>query len=129
MSIACSPLLYTPNERSLLSFFRPWRRDGAVVASVHGQPRRSGIEGSLGMNGWLWFLIVGGIAGFLAGKIMSGHGFGVLGDIVVGIFGAVVGGFLFGLLGIAAGGLLGSIVVATVGAIACLAIVRVLRSA
>jgi uncharacterized membrane protein YeaQ/YmgE (transglycosylase-associated protein family) len=77
----------------------------------------------------IWFLLIGGLAGFLAGKIMRGHGFGVFGDILVGIFGAVIGGFLFGLLNLASYGLLGSLVTATVGAIVLLWALRRLRSA
>jgi uncharacterized membrane protein YeaQ/YmgE (transglycosylase-associated protein family) len=77
----------------------------------------------------VWFLLIGGLAGFLAGKIMRGHGFGVFGDILVGIFGAVIGGFLFGLLNLASYGLLGSLVTATVGAIVLLWALRRLRSA
>ena len=61
-------------------------------------------------------LIVGGIAGWLAGKLMKGGGFGLFGNIVVGIIGAVIGSFVFGLLGISASGLIGSIIMATVGA-------------
>jgi len=51
----------------------------------------------------LIFLAIGALAGWLAGNIMKGRGFGVIGNIVVGIIGAVLGGFLFGLLGITAG--------------------------
>ena len=76
---------------------------------------------------FVWFIIVGLIAGFLAGTIMKGGGYGVLGDIVVGILGALVGGWLFGLLGIGAGGLLGSIVVATIGAIVLIALLRMIK--
>jgi uncharacterized membrane protein YeaQ/YmgE (transglycosylase-associated protein family) len=77
----------------------------------------------------IWFLIIGIVAGFLAGKIMKGSGFGVLGDLVIGILGAFLGGWLFGLLGIAAGGLLGALVTATIGAVVLLYLVRVLRHA
>ena len=66
----------------------------------------------------LMFLIIGGIAGWLAGTFMKGGGFGLVGNIVVGIIGAVIGGFVFGLVGLSAGGLIGSIVVSTVGACA-----------
>ena len=66
----------------------------------------------------IWFLLVGLVAGWLAGKIMKGSGYGVIGDIVLGVIGAVVGGFLFRLVGIAAYGTLGAIIVATIGAIA-----------
>ena len=52
----------------------------------------------------LIFLAIGAIAGWLAGNLMKGGGFGLLGNIVVGIIGAVVGGFIFGMLGISAGG-------------------------
>ena len=53
------------------------------------------------------FLVIGAVAGWLAGLIMKGGGFGLVGDIVVGIIGSVIGGWLFNLLGIAAGGLIG----------------------
>ncbi|MBI1833331.1 MAG: GlsB/YeaQ/YmgE family stress response membrane protein [Candidatus Andersenbacteria bacterium] len=69
------------------------------------------------MSDIVWFLIVGLIAGWLAGLIMKGRGFGVIGDIIVGIVGALIGGFVFGALGIGAGGILGSILVATIGAV------------
>ncbi len=76
---------------------------------------------------FVWFLFVGLVAGWLAGKFTKGSGFGVIGDIVVGILGAIVGGFLFGLVGIAWGGTLGSIVVATIGAIVLVWVVGLLR--
>lgn len=66
------------------------------------------------------FLVIGAVAGWLAGLLLKGRGFGVLGNIVVGIIGAVLGGFLFGALGIAAGGLIGSISTATAGAVVLL---------
>ena len=75
------------------------------------------------------FLAIGAVAGWLAGVIMKGGGFGLLADIVIGIVGAVIGGFVFGLLGIEAGGLIGQIIVATVGAILLLWIVRMLKKA
>jgi uncharacterized membrane protein YeaQ/YmgE (transglycosylase-associated protein family) len=62
----------------------------------------------------LW-VIIGLIAGWAAGKIMKGSGYGVVMDIVLGIVGALVGGFLLGILGIYAEGLIGSIVVAIFG--------------
>jgi uncharacterized membrane protein YeaQ/YmgE (transglycosylase-associated protein family) len=72
---------------------------------------------------YVWFALIGIVAGFIAGKIMKGRGFGILGNLVVGIVGAVLGGFLFGLLGLTTTGLVGSLVVATVGAVVLLAIV------
>lgn len=77
----------------------------------------------------IWFLLIGLIAGWLAGKIMKGGGFGIVGDIVVGIVGALLGGWVFGMLGIATYGLLGSIITATIGAILLLFIIRLIKSA
>jgi uncharacterized membrane protein YeaQ/YmgE (transglycosylase-associated protein family) len=76
---------------------------------------------------WLWFLIIGAVAGWLAGKIMRGHGFGLVGDLVVGILGSLVGGFLFRLLGIASFSLIGSLVTATVGAVVLLWLIHRLK--
>jgi uncharacterized membrane protein YeaQ/YmgE (transglycosylase-associated protein family) len=63
------------------------------------------------------FLIIGAIAGWLAGTLMRGDGFGLFGNIGVGIVGAVVGGFLLGLVGEEALGFVGSIISATIGAV------------
>lgn len=79
---------------------------------------------------FLWFLIVGIIAGWLAGVLVKGGGFGLVGDLVVGVIGAFLGGFLFNLLGVySSGGLIGSIVVSTVGAVVLLIIVRAIKRA
>jgi uncharacterized membrane protein YeaQ/YmgE (transglycosylase-associated protein family) len=78
-------------------------------------------------NGLIFTLIIGAVAGWLAGKIMKGKGFGVIGNIVVGVVGAVLGGFLFGLLGVSAGGMVGSLVTATIGAIVLLWIVSLVK--
>ena len=77
----------------------------------------------------LIFLAIGAVAGWLAGVIMKGGGFGLVGDIIIGIIGAVIGGWLFGMLGITVGGLIGAIITATVGAVVLLAIVRVIKKA
>jgi uncharacterized membrane protein YeaQ/YmgE (transglycosylase-associated protein family) len=77
----------------------------------------------------LWILLIGLVAGWLAGVVMKGGGFGLLGNLVIGVIGALLGGFLFGLLGIYAGGLLGSLITATVGAIALLLVLRVVKRA
>jgi uncharacterized membrane protein YeaQ/YmgE (transglycosylase-associated protein family) len=80
--------------------------------------------------GLIWFLVVGIVAGWLAGVLVKGGGFGVLGDLVVGVIGAFIGGLLFNSLGVAGGGgLLGSIVVATIGAVVLLFIVRLIKRA
>jgi uncharacterized membrane protein YeaQ/YmgE (transglycosylase-associated protein family) len=76
---------------------------------------------------WLWFLIIGVLAGWFAGKLTRGHGFGLVGDLVIGVLGALVGGFLFRLLGAVSFGLIGSLITATVGAVVLLWIVRRLR--
>jgi uncharacterized membrane protein YeaQ/YmgE (transglycosylase-associated protein family) len=79
---------------------------------------------------FIWFIVIGLIAGWLAGKVMGGGGFGVIGDIVVGVIGALLGGFIFGALGLSAGGgLIGSLVVATIGAIILLFLVRLIKKA
>ena len=74
---------------------------------------------------WIWFLLIGAIAGWLAGQITRGRGFGLLGDIVIGIVGAMVGGFVFSLIGLQAFGTLGALVTATVGAVILLALLRI----
>ena len=76
----------------------------------------------------LYAILVGLIAGWLAGQVMKGGGYGILVDILLGLVGGVVGGWLFGALGIfPGGGLLGSIIVAFVGAVVLVAITRALR--
>jgi len=77
--------------------------------------------------GIIWFLIIGLIAGFLAGKVMRGGGFGVVGDLIVGCIGALLGGWLFGVLGIGAGGLIGSLITAFIGAVILLWLIRLIR--
>ncbi|HTP38324.1 MAG TPA: GlsB/YeaQ/YmgE family stress response membrane protein [Steroidobacteraceae bacterium] len=78
----------------------------------------------------LWFILIGMLAGFLAGKIVKGGGFGPLGDLVVGVVGALLGGLLFRGLGLVPnGGLLPSIIVATVGAVILLFLIRLIKRA
>jgi len=75
----------------------------------------------------IWFLIIGLIAGWLAGLIMKGKGFGLIGNLIVGVIGALLGGWVFGLLGIAAYGLIGSLVAALVGAIILLFLIGLVK--
>jgi len=79
------------------------------------------------ITGLVIFLAIGAVAGWLAGNLMKGGGFGLLINIVIGIIGAALGGFVFGLLGISAGGLTGSIVTATAGAMLLLFIVDLIK--
>jgi uncharacterized membrane protein YeaQ/YmgE (transglycosylase-associated protein family) len=80
--------------------------------------------------GFLAWIVVGLIAGWLAGQVMKGGGYGVLVDIVLGILGGVLGGWIFGMLGIwQGGGMIGSIIVAFVGAVILVWITRLLKKA
>ncbi|WP_291325567.1 GlsB/YeaQ/YmgE family stress response membrane protein [Desulfovibrio sp. UCD-KL4C] len=79
------------------------------------------------MHGLIWFVLVGLVAGWLAGVFMKGGGYGVIGDIVVGVLGAVLGGFLFGSLGIGANGLLGVLIISTVGAVILIFLLRLIK--
>lgn len=81
------------------------------------------------VGGLIWWIIVGLVAGWAAGKIMKGSGYGVLMDIVLGIVGAVVGGLLLGIFGIHGEGLIGSIVVAILGAVFLIWLSRRLKKA
>jgi uncharacterized membrane protein YeaQ/YmgE (transglycosylase-associated protein family) len=77
--------------------------------------------------GFILFLIIGGVAGWLAGLIMKGRGFGILGNIIVGVIGGLLGGFLFGLFGVSSGSLLGALGMALVGAVVLLFIVGLIK--
>ncbi len=79
------------------------------------------------MSDLIYLLVVGLIAGWLAGKIMKGKGFGLIGDLIVGVVGAVIGGWIFSLLGFAAYGLIGSIIVALIGALLLLYVLRLIK--
>ena len=82
---------------------------------------------SLDPGGLIAWLVVGLIAGWLAGQFMKGGGYGVVGDIVLGVVGAVLGGFLFSfLLPGSSAGFVGSIVVAFIGAVILVALLRAL---
>jgi uncharacterized membrane protein YeaQ/YmgE (transglycosylase-associated protein family) len=79
---------------------------------------------------FIWYVLIGLCAGWLAGQLVKGGGFGIVGDIIVGVIGALLGGYLFSLFGVSTGGgLLGSLVVATIGAIVLLFGIRLVKSA
>jgi uncharacterized membrane protein YeaQ/YmgE (transglycosylase-associated protein family) len=77
--------------------------------------------------GLLWSLIIGGVAGWLAGRIMKGEGYGVIINILLGIVGGLVGGWVFSLLGLATTSMIGQLICATVGAVLLILLVRALR--
>jgi len=76
------------------------------------------------LNGLIGAIVIGLIAGWLAGKVMKGRGYGVLTDILLGMVGGVIGRFVFGLLRLGAWSLLGSIVISFVGAVILIWLVR-----
>jgi uncharacterized membrane protein YeaQ/YmgE (transglycosylase-associated protein family) len=78
----------------------------------------------------IYSIIVGLIAGWLAGQVMKGGGYGVLMDIVLGLLGGIIGGWVFGALGIwPAAGIIGSVIVSFVGAVILVGLTRMLRRA
>jgi uncharacterized membrane protein YeaQ/YmgE (transglycosylase-associated protein family) len=83
----------------------------------------------MSIMGLIGTLLIGAVAGFLAGQIVKGHGFGLLGNIVVGIVGAVLFGFLFGNFGLLSSPTLNEIAGGTIGAIILLFLLRFLRKA
>ncbi len=84
---------------------------------------------SISAEGLVIILVVGAIAGWLAGQLVQGTGFGLIGDIVIGIIGAFIGAWLLPRLGIHIGaGLVSEIVSATIGAVVLLLILRIVRS-
>ena len=84
----------------------------------------------MGVESLLVFIIIGAIAGWLAGLIVKGYGFGLLGNIVVGIVGAFIAGWLFPALGVSLGsGIVAAIVHAVIGAVILLVLIRLVKSA
>ena len=95
----------------------------ARLGAYSGQRQEDGMISVL-----IWWIIVGLIAGWAAGKIMRGAGYGPAVDIVLGMVGAVVGGWIFNALGIyPGGGILGSVVVAIIGAMLLIWLSRLLK--
>ncbi len=80
----------------------------------------------MSIEGLIVWLVIGAVAGWLAGTIMKGGGFGLVGDIVVGIIGAVIGGFILGGL-FASLGIIGSIITAVIGAVILLFVIRLVK--
>lgn len=75
----------------------------------------------------VWVILLGIAAGWIAGQITKGSGFGLVGDLVVGVIGSLLGSFLFGLVGLGAYGLLGRLLISVVGAIVLLWLIRFIK--
>jgi uncharacterized membrane protein YeaQ/YmgE (transglycosylase-associated protein family) len=87
-------------------------------------------EAKMDTHSLIVWLVIGAVAGWLAGTLMKGGGFGLIGDIIVGIVGAFIGGWLAGVLHInIGGGLISTIITATVGAVLLILIVRMVKRA
>jgi len=81
------------------------------------------------MGNILWVLFIGLIAGWLAGLILKGRGFGIIGNLIVGVVGAVVGSWLFSALGLAAYGSFGTLITTLVGAVVFLGLISLVKHA
>jgi uncharacterized membrane protein YeaQ/YmgE (transglycosylase-associated protein family) len=77
----------------------------------------------------VWVILIGILAGWLAGQLMKGRGFGLLGDLIVGVIGSLLGSFLFGLLGIYSASLIGRLIISVVGAMILLRLIRFIKKA
>lgn len=77
---------------------------------------------------FLYFILIGAVAGWLAGQVMKGGGYGLVMNIILGIVGGFLGGWLFGVLGLnTSGGLMGALITSTVGAIVLIFLARLLK--
>jgi uncharacterized membrane protein YeaQ/YmgE (transglycosylase-associated protein family) len=123
------PLLGTVLDRSAGGHYSPLRQ------RLYRWPTRQHnhlgyVQEDRMLANFIWWIIVGLIAGWAAGKIMKGGGYGVVMDIVLGIIGAMVGGWIFNALGIyPGGGIIGSVVVAIIGAVFLIWLTRLLKKA
>jgi uncharacterized membrane protein YeaQ/YmgE (transglycosylase-associated protein family) len=81
----------------------------------------------MSLTGLIIFILIGAVAGWLAGIILKGSDFGLLWNIIIGIIGSFIGGFLFKLLGIVAYGLIGKIIAAVIGALLLLFIISKIK--
>jgi uncharacterized membrane protein YeaQ/YmgE (transglycosylase-associated protein family) len=106
------------------------RASASEIALCESQPASKVLETCIKEDEMIYSILVGLIAGWLAGQVMKGGGYGVLMDILLGLLGGIIGGWLFGSLGIwPAGGIVGSIVVSFVGAVILVGLTRMLRRA
>jgi uncharacterized membrane protein YeaQ/YmgE (transglycosylase-associated protein family) len=103
---------------------------GCRFPSIEGHSKAERNHQRRRVMNFLAWIVVGLIAGWLAGQVMKGGGYGVAVDIILGILGGFLGGWIFGLLGIGAGsGMIGSIIVAFVGAVILVGITRLIKRA
>jgi uncharacterized membrane protein YeaQ/YmgE (transglycosylase-associated protein family) len=101
--------------------------DSPPTSHLHTEVKFTSAGGTMSIVIWL---IVGALGGWLAGVLVKGGGFGLIGDIVVGIIGAVIGGWLAGVLGISIGsGFIASVITAVIGAVILLVILRLIKRA
>jgi uncharacterized membrane protein YeaQ/YmgE (transglycosylase-associated protein family) len=77
----------------------------------------------------VWVILIGILAGWIAGQLWKGSGFGLLGDLIVGVIGSLLGSFIFGLIGIGAYGLIGRLVISVLGALILLWLIRLIKKA
>jgi uncharacterized membrane protein YeaQ/YmgE (transglycosylase-associated protein family) len=73
---------------------------------------------------WVWFLLIGGVIGWIAGLITTGRGFGILGDVAIGIIGAMLGGWMAEVIGLSISSSLGMFLMAIVGAVVLVGLTR-----
>src|SRR5215472_13763499 len=125
LTVPCSAL-----KQSLLWSVLPTNRPERRICRRGRRRIRMPSNAQGGNMGILTWILVGLIAGWLAGRVMKGGGYGVLVDIILGILGGILGGWIFGALGIwHGGGLIGSVIVAFVGAVILVWITRLLKKA
>jgi uncharacterized membrane protein YeaQ/YmgE (transglycosylase-associated protein family) len=77
----------------------------------------------------LYYIVIGLIAGWLAGRILKERSMGLLGNLVIGVIGAVLGAYIFEFFGISSGGLIGTLISAVIGAVILLYVIQALRKA
>jgi uncharacterized membrane protein YeaQ/YmgE (transglycosylase-associated protein family) len=86
------------------------------------------MEDKMNIESLLIFVLIGAIAGWLAGQIMKGFGFGIIGNIIVGVVGAFIAGIVLPAVGVSIGsGIIGSIIHATIGAILLLFVIGIIK--
>lgn len=85
------------------------------------------MEPTAQMQQWIWFLLIGGIVGWLAGLIMKGRGFGIVGNVVVGVIGALLGGWLSSVTGLYVHGSYAAFITALFGAVVLLGLISLVQ--